>query len=67
MGAAAWGTWQVLRQVLGADGSRVLLCGVPVVIGVIAYCVLAILCKSITREDCLLLPKGEKIANLLHL
>ncbi|MDD7340661.1 MAG: polysaccharide biosynthesis C-terminal domain-containing protein, partial [Firmicutes bacterium] len=67
MGAAAWGTWLGLRQVLGADGSRVLLCGVPVVIGVIAYCVLAILCKSITREDCLLLPKGEKIANLLHL
>jgi len=23
--------------------------------------------KAITREDCLLLPKGEKIANLLRL
>ena len=52
---------------LGAGGSRVLLCGVPIVAGVIVYCVLAILCKSITREDCLLLPKGEKIANILHL
>ena len=67
MGAAAWGTWQGLRHVLGAGGSRVLLCGVPIVAGVIVYCVLAILCKSITREDCLLLPKGEKIANILHL
>ena len=44
-----------------------LLCGIPIVAGVIVYCVLAILCKSITREDCLLLPKGEKIANILHL
>jgi hypothetical protein len=26
-----------------------------------------VLMKSITREDCLLLPKGEKIAKLLKL
>ena len=43
-----------------------LLCGVPIIAGVIVYCVLAILCKSITREDCLLLPKGEKIAKILR-
>jgi hypothetical protein len=29
--------------------------------------VAAIALKAITREDCLLLPKGEKIARLLHL
>ena len=31
------------------------------------YAVMAIVCKALTREDCLLLPKGEKIAKLLHL
>ena len=29
--------------------------------------VLAVLCKAFTREDCMLLPKGEKIARLLKL
>ena len=29
--------------------------------------VLAVLCKAFTREDCELLPKGEKIAKLLRL
>jgi hypothetical protein len=36
-------------------------------VGGIIYLLCAIKFKSITREDCLLLPKGEKIANLLHL
>ena len=47
--------------------SRLILCAVPVVVGVAVYLVAAIRFKVITREDCLLLPKGEKIANLLHL
>ena len=33
----------------------------------VVYLILAVLCKSITKEDCLLLPKGEKIARLLRL
>ena len=36
-------------------------------VGVVVYCVAAVLLKAITREDCLLLPKGAKIAKLLHL
>ena len=31
------------------------------------FLVCAVTLKAITREDCLLLPKGEKIAKLLHL
>ena len=43
------------------------MCAVPVLVGVAVYFVLVIKLKSITREDCLLLPKGEKIADILHL
>ena len=47
--------------------SNLLLCGIPIVIGVMIYLVGVVVTKTITREDCLLLPKGEKIANLLKL
>lgn len=67
MGAAAYGTWYGLTKVLGEDGSRLILCAVPVLVGVAVYAVGVILCRSITREDLLLLPKGEKIAKFLHL
>jgi hypothetical protein len=36
-------------------------------VGVVVYCFLAIRLKVITRSDCMLLPKGEKIAKLLKL
>ncbi|MBQ4600340.1 MAG: polysaccharide biosynthesis protein [Oscillospiraceae bacterium] len=65
MGGCAYGAWLALKA-LGTT-SRVLLCGAPVLVGVAVYLVLAVVLKVITREDCLLLPKGEKIAKLLHL
>ena len=55
-----------LLQTLGIT-SRLILCGVPVVVGVVVYVVAAVLLKAITREDCMLLPKGAKIAKLLRL
>ena len=67
MGVAAYGAYMGLSQVLGADGSRVVLCGLPVFVGVVVYVPAAIKLKAITREDCLLLPKGEKLARLLKL
>ena len=67
MGAAAYGMYAGLAALLGEDGSRLILCAVPVLVGVVVYLLAAVTCKSITREDCLLLPKGEKIAKLLHL
>ena len=67
MGAAVYGVYWGLSQVLGADGSRVLLCGVPIVAGVAVYGVTVVLFKAITKEDCLMLPKGDKIAKFLHL
>ena len=64
MGVVTWGCWLGLKQVFD---SRIILCGAPIAVGVIVYVVLAIRLKAITRSDCLLLPKGEKIANLLKL
>ena len=67
MGVAVWATLQGLTSLLGEDMSRIISCGIPIVVGVAVYAVAAIKLRAITREDCLLLPKGEKIANLLHL
>ncbi len=67
MGVAVYGVYALLLTVLGQEGSRLLLCGVPIGVGVLIYGVMVIWCKSVTKEDCLLLPKGEKLAKLLHL
>ena len=67
MGGAAYGSYWLLTQWLGQDGSRVILCGGPVLVGVAVYCVTAVWFKAITAADCRLLPKGDKIAKFLHL
>ena len=67
MGVAVFLSHGLLQNLLGADGSRVLLCGAPIMVGVVVYCVAVVLCKAITREDCQLLPKGEKLAKILKL
>ena len=64
MGAAAFGSWYGLKQV---TDSRLLLCALPVMVGVVVYFLLVLKFRAITREDCQLLPKGDKIADLLHL
>ena len=52
---------------LGAAIGKLALCVGPIVVGVVVYVFCVIKFKAITREDCLLLPKGEKIAKLLRL
>ena len=65
MGLCAFGGWYGLKA-LGIT-SNLILCALPILVGVAVYLVSAVTLKAITREDCLLLPKGEKIAKLLHL
>ena len=65
MGVLTWLSWFGLKA-LGIS-SRLILCGAPIAVGVIVYCLAAVKLKVITREDCLLLPKGAKIAKLLRL
>ena len=64
MGVAVFAAYWALCMV---TSSHLVLCGGPILVGVAVYAVMAIVCKALTREDCLLLPKGEKIAKLLHL
>ena len=64
MGVAAFGCWFGLKQF---TDSRLILCGLPVMVGALLYFLLVIKFRAITREDCLLIPKGDKIADLLHL
>ena len=67
MGVVVFFCYRLLVSVIGIDGSRIILAGAPIAVGVVVYFVCVVLMKSITREDCLLLPKGEKIAKLLRL
>ncbi|MBQ3000253.1 MAG: polysaccharide biosynthesis C-terminal domain-containing protein [Oscillospiraceae bacterium] len=66
MGAAVYGALWLLRDVLHID-SRVILCGGPVCVGVVVYLVMVVVTRTITKEDCTLLPKGDKIAKILRL
>ena len=69
MAAAAFGVYFGLSQVFTLDNAlgKLALVGAPILAGVVVYAVCVIKFKAITREDCMLLPKGEKIAKLLHL
>ena len=72
MGACAWAIYGIASRVLhvGPDGSRLMLllalC-VSIAVAVIVYLVMVIVTKSITLEDMKLIPKGEKLAKLLHI
>ena len=65
MGIFVFGTLTALKAV--GITSRLILCAAPILVGVVVYLFTAVKIKVITHEDCLLLPKGEKIAKLLKL
>ena len=65
MGVITYAAWFALKYI--GIGSRLILCGAPIAVGVVVYVLAAVKIKVVTREDCLLLPKGEKIAKLLKL
>ena len=65
MGVVVWAAYRIIG--LLPFSSRIISCGVPVALGVLVYAVCVVLFKSLRREDCLLLPKGDKIANFLRL
>ncbi len=66
MGAAAYGSYYVLTEVLHLS-SNLLLCALPIAVGAAVYLLAAIKLKAITHADCLLLPKGDKLAKILKL
>ena len=63
MGGATWlAYWGLGRIGMG----RAVACLGSIVVAVLVYVVLIIVLKVLTYEDCLLLPKGEKIAKILR-
>lgn len=69
MAAAVMAVHYGLSQVFSLESTlgKLILCAGPILVGVVVYVVCVIKFKAITREDCMLLPKGEKIAKLLRL
>jgi len=75
MGVSAWGTWTLLHRamlgnhavVMGREISVLLPFTAAVAVGVIVYAVMIVALRAITLEDMKLIPKGEKVAKLLHI
>jgi stage V sporulation protein B len=72
MGAAAWAVYGITARVLhvggGASRRPLLVClAVAIVAAAAVYLVMVIVTRSVTLEDMKLIPKGEKIARLLHI
>ena len=64
MGVAAYLANELLAKVIS---SAAVCCLGAIVVAVIIYALLVVVLKAITYEDCLLLPKGGKIAKVLRL
>lgn len=68
MGLGAWAVHGLLAKLLSANrlGNAVATLA-AIVVAVAIYGVLVIVLRAITKEDLSLMPKGEKIARILHL
>ncbi len=64
MGAATFGVYRLLT---GLIANTILCCFGALLVAVIVYALLVIVLKAITYDDCMLLPKGDKIAKILRI
>ena len=69
MSLAAWAVYTLLGMALGLDTSvKMLICMAGgILAAVAAYLFMTLKLGNITKEDLLQIPKGEKVAKLLHL
>ena len=68
MGAAAWGSHGLFSRFLSGGYARAGLATLLAIgVAVVVYLVLVIALRMITREDLKMVPKGEKLARLLHI
>jgi len=65
MGFAAWAVYGLLSGPLGLGNAISTLCGIFA--GVVVYAVLIVALRAISPDDLSLMPKGDKIAKLLHI
>ena len=64
MGGAAWGSYGLLFRVTHSNTLSTL---AAILLAVVVYAVLVVALKILTRDDLALMPKGDKIARLLHI
>jgi len=71
MSACAWAVYGLASRVLHVpEHGRLMLIvalGAAIVIAVVVYVVMVVVTHSVTLEDMKLIPKGEKVAKLLHI
>lgn len=71
MAACAWAVFGIGSRLLHVmERGRLLLAAVlavAIAIAVVAYVVMVVVTKSVTLKDMMLIPKGEKLAKLLHI
>ncbi len=69
MGAAAWASWGLLGRLVSTSGyaMRSLATLASVGIAVVVYLILVVALRMVSREDLAMIPKGEKLAKLLHI
>ena len=64
MGLLCYGAYLGLSRF---TASRIFLCMIPLALGVLCYGWIVLKMGILTYEDCILLPKGEKIAKFLKI
>ncbi len=72
MGLGAWSVYGLLSKLLSHGGvlsssGNALAALVAIAVAAVIYLALVVVLKAISKEDLALMPKGEKIAKLLHL
>ena len=68
MGLAAWAVYGLGSGLLGEGGMATALAMLAAIgVAVVVYLVLVIALRAITRDDMRLIPKGEKLARILHI
>ncbi len=69
MGAGAWAVYGIMEHFVGGESRlQMLLCLAAAILAAVAvYLSLAILLRTVTREDMRLIPGGERLAKRLHM
>lgn len=68
MGVSAWAVYGLLHKLLGGSRMMVLVAmAAAILVAVVVYAVLIVAARAVTLEDMKLVPKGEKIAKILHM
>ena len=63
MGAAAWAVYGLTSHIIGVKLAVI----VAILLAVALYAILLVLLQVLTKDDLSLMPKGDKIAKLLHI